>query len=133
MPDPNTLQSRRRAHLALAAVVSVVVVAALVLYRFPPEQYGFYPACPFFALTGWECPGCGMTRAVAALLHAHFAEAWHWNPLVFVVVPGALVWMGRLYWRAVSGERLLWPQISMVPFGATLFAVLLFTLGRNLQ
>lgn len=39
--------------------------------------------CPFYALSGIPCAGCGMTRAFFALLHLDLASAFHWHPAVF--------------------------------------------------
>lgn len=36
--------------------------------------------CPFKALTGILCPGCGMTRAFLALAEADLITAFHSNP-----------------------------------------------------
>ncbi len=40
--------------------------------------------CPIKAWTGISCPGCGMTRAWAALLHGDFYVALHFHPLFFL-------------------------------------------------
>ena len=39
------------------------------------------PFCPWRALTGWPCPGCGSTRAIVRLLHADIPGAMRFNPL----------------------------------------------------
>ncbi len=114
--------SRRRVWVALAAAVFV----AAVLYRFPPGEYGFYPGCPVYALTGWECPGCGMTRALAALLHGRVAEALRWNPLVLVVVAGFVGWMVA----AFRGGR--WPRVPNFAVGAMVVVAGVFMVVRNL-
>lgn len=44
--------------------------------------------CPVYALTGYPCPGCGLTRAGLRALHLDFAGAWKMNPFIFPV--GAL-------------------------------------------
>lgn len=38
--------------------------------------------CLFHTLTGFYCPGCGGTRALAALLHGNLAESLHYHPIV---------------------------------------------------
>jgi Protein of unknown function (DUF2752) len=123
---------RRHAHLALAAVLSAGAAMAAVLYRFPPTQYGFYPVCPIHRYTGWLCPGCGMTRALAALIHGNLHEALHWNPLIAIVVPGMIAWLAILYHRAVTGREQHWPKLSGVPLCSALAALAIFTVGRNL-
>lgn len=66
------------------AAVGMVVVAALV----PPGLLDRLPAlCLFRNLTGWECPGCGMTRAVLSLLRGDLATALHYNRMVVLVFP----------------------------------------------
>jgi hypothetical protein len=54
--------------------------------------------CPFKALTGIPCPGCGMTRAILAVTKGDFHGAFSYNPFSFFllfmvaisVVPGKL-------------------------------------------
>jgi hypothetical protein len=49
------------------------------------------PLCPVAGVLGWPCPGCGLTRAALALLGGHFAAAWRFHPLIYVVVPCVVV------------------------------------------
>ena len=59
--------TRRRWIANLVAVAAAS--AAYLLLRFPPETSSFYPRCPVFTWLHVYCPGCGGTRALAALLH----------------------------------------------------------------
>ena len=104
----------------MAAILGTILVLCFVLLRFPPGQYSFYPVCPIYAWTGFLCPGCGGTRALAALLHGHLAEAWHWNPLIFAVIPLILICAA---WR---------PRLPTVIWIGTILAVCLFGVLRNL-
>ncbi len=76
--------------------------AAAVLWRFPPDEYEFYPKCPVHEAFGLLCPGCGATRAASALLHGRFVEAMHWNALFVVALVSAAVY--RVFAR--SSRRL---------------------------
>jgi hypothetical protein len=95
-----TDRRRRVAH----GVVVALSVAAVVLRVWPPERYGFYPPCPIRALSGVLCPGCGATRALAALVRGDLHAAMTQNLLVVLLVPFAMVWVARWYWGAVRGE-----------------------------
>jgi len=133
----NPIHRRRQAHLALAAVVSGTVAVAAVLYRFPPETASFYPQCPFRALTGLLCPGCGATRALAALVHGHLAEALRLNGLVVMLLPILAAYGLAAYWRAISvpqrsGTQSLWPRIPNPAIVALLAVTLVFAIARNL-
>jgi len=105
----NVMERRRQVHLALAAVVSALAAMAMMLYRFPPEVYGFYPACPFFEAMGLLCPGCGATRALAALVHGHLGEAMRWNGLVVLLLPVLLGYAVVGYRRIAEGKA--WPRV----------------------
>lgn len=63
--------------------------AAAVIYGlFDPAKYAFFPKCPFRMLTGGlRCPGCGSQRAIHALLHLDFKEAFLHNPMVIISIP----------------------------------------------
>lgn len=45
------------------------------------------PLCGFKAVFGVPCPGCGMTRALSALLIGDLSAAFRYHPLVYVLGP----------------------------------------------
>lgn len=51
--------------------------------------------CPIKAFTGISCAGCGMSRALFALIHLKFKEAFYYHPLIFIMpalVPSFFFW-----------------------------------------
>ena len=113
----------------LVALVSVA--AGAVLYRFPPERYSFYPRCPVFRWTGWRCPGCGTTRALAALLHGKAAEALNQNALFVLLAPLLLAYFVVTYFRVMRNARFTWPQVSPATMQCLILLAAVFTLARN--
>jgi uncharacterized membrane protein YfcA len=77
----------------LAAFSVLAIAGVWVLYTFPPATSAFYPRCVFRELSGLDCPGCGTTRALHALLHGRIGEAFRFNamlfPLMIVALAGA--------------------------------------------
>jgi len=57
-------------------------VGAGLLWYFDPTKAGFFPVCPLYSLTGFACPGCGMTRGFHALLHGDIAGALGFNAMI---------------------------------------------------
>ena len=47
--------------------------------------------CPVHLLTGWSCPGCGISRFFLALLRLDLPGALSQNPAVAVLLP---LWLG---------------------------------------
>jgi len=72
---------------------ALALAASAVLYLYPPAEHSWYPVCPIFALTGWQCPGCGSTRAIYELLHGNLSAAFAWNPLAVIWVPMVAAWL----------------------------------------
>ena len=48
---------------------------------------GLAVPCPFRAVTGWLCPGCGVTRLCLALLRWDWTAAWNANPVLLLMLP----------------------------------------------
>lgn len=78
--------ARSVAAIALAA-------AAVAVYRLDPGATAVV-LCPYRALSGLACPGCGLTRAVHFLLHADPWTALAYNPLAFVAAPAMCAFVG---------------------------------------
>lgn len=77
----------RRVKLTLTISGIVALAAILLLYAGLNPADNPFPRCVFLSLTGFKCPGCGSQRALHALLHAEFGQAWHYNPLLIISIP----------------------------------------------
>jgi hypothetical protein len=108
------------------AAMALLPVAAS-LYVAPPGRVSFYPRCLFHEATGLFCPGCGATRALAALLHGHITEALHLNLLIVMLVPVATLYL------VFALRRAEWPRIPVPVSSALLAVAFLFTILRNIH
>ncbi|MEN6521001.1 MAG: DUF2752 domain-containing protein [Armatimonadota bacterium] len=84
----NTDKPRRKFIPFRLALSAAGTLAALTfLYVLNPNISRYLPPCPFHALTGLYCPGCGSTRAMHQLLHVHILAALDLNPLMVISLP----------------------------------------------
>jgi hypothetical protein len=114
------------------ALLAVGVLGCATLFLYPPTRTSFYPACPIREFFGIDCPGCGATRALAALLHGHLLDALRLNALFVLLLPIALASAIETYRRAVRPGNFLWPSPPSPAIYATLAATTIFTIARNL-
>ncbi len=115
-----------------AVPLTIAFAAAAILLRFPPALYGFYPHCPIHQYLHILCPGCGATRALAALLHGNLAEALHLNALTTLLTPVALLYAAACYQSLLSRRPLHLPHPPRAAIYATLAVAAAFTVARNL-
>ena len=54
----------------IVKVISIVLSFIIILigYYFLNAKYNFGIPCLFYKITGYQCPGCGITRALFSLL-----------------------------------------------------------------
>jgi hypothetical protein len=74
--------------------IFVVIILVVVGYYFllnPYEQDYFFISCPFYQISGYQCPGCGSQRAFHELLHLRIFEAIKQNVLFVLAIPYVLL------------------------------------------
>ena len=59
-----------------------IAIIVIILYLFICSVI-FGTVCPMVILTGFPCPGCGLTRAVVSILCGDFAAGFKYNPAAF--------------------------------------------------
>jgi hypothetical protein len=100
-----------------------ILAGGTYLYIFEPGKSGFFPFCPFRALTGLNCPGCGTTRCLHQLVHGEIGNAFKLNPLFMVFLPFALWLLLRYTWSAITGKpgktielkpQYVWPVLGLI-------------------
>ena len=126
-------QERRHTLYGLAAFFCFLSIAAYTLLKFPPELCAFYPRCPIHEYLYIDCPGCGATRALSALLHGHIAAAIHLNALaILVLLPAAILYSTITIAGALRNEDFRWPIIPIRVTYSVAAVTAAFTLFRNL-
>ncbi|MCL1856999.1 MAG: DUF2752 domain-containing protein [Kiritimatiellaeota bacterium] len=96
-------------------------MALAVVYWLNPEACRFYPRCPLYALTGWQCAGCGTLRALHQLLHGHLSRAIALNPLLLIIAPCLPALALKPAW--FRKPPVIWASVALV---------LAYTLLRNI-
>ena len=115
----------------MATLALLVLGGLLVIYFFDPAATALYPGCAFHRVTGLNCPGCGATRGMHALLHGDWRRALKDNALVMLT---GVVLLARAGWLGVERQRerpvaSLIPTWSLIPW---LVLALVFGVVRNL-
>jgi hypothetical protein len=77
--------------------------AYVALYD-PNTSSAIYPACPFKVITGLDCPGCGITRALHALVTGNPGQALDQNLLFVVALPVLVLWAVRALRSSITGR-----------------------------
>ncbi len=88
--------------------------------------------CIFLLVTGLQCPGCGISRMLMALVRLDFVSAFHYNPVVLLTAPMILFILIRcdidyIKTGTVSHERYRFFWI------AELVLLLVFGVFRNIS
>ena len=65
------------------------IALAVLIYFFAAEFIGYL--CPVRRLTGFSCPGCGITRAYKAFFTGDIRGAFYYHPLFLLPVPAVLI------------------------------------------
>jgi hypothetical protein len=76
--------------------VAGILLIPFILYFVPVDWLDQqHSICLYKNITGNECYGCGMTRAILSSLHFKFLNAFYFNKLFIIVLPLLIYLWGK--------------------------------------
>lgn len=131
LPPPPPRSSGLRGKWQPIGLAAAIGAGCIYVALVDPNTSTTFPQCPFKAMTGWDCPGCGVTRAVYALLHVDIVGALSHN-VAFVLALPFILW-ALVVWGARSVGRNL-PMFTWRPWMTVAGSILVvaFAVVRNI-
>src|SRR5687767_14688281 len=124
IPVSNDSQPIANRLLAAAGAATMLGGAAAVAY-FDPAKANFFPVCPLLALTGFACPGCGLTRGFHSLFSGDIIPAIDFNALIPLwAVMFAWIFVSLLLTAGRGRGLKMWP-----PYPRFLWVFMIVLLG----
>jgi hypothetical protein len=121
-----------RDRLTATAVVALAAGGLSVISLLDPSTSDLYPPCPFLALTGFYCPGCGTLRDLHQLTLGHPVAALDLNPLMVLLLPFVAYFLASHAMLAVTGRPLRKFFVRPALIWTLLGIILVYWLLRNL-
>lgn len=110
--------------LTTAALIGLPVAILLAVFGLPPVNV--HGPLHYLGIMG---PTCGITRGVMWFTRGELATAWQYNPLSLLMVPGAVLVLGRAVygwwtgrWLRVALRRNRW-LIAIVVLGTIMLTI----------
>lgn len=85
--------------------------------------------CLFQLFTGYYCPGCGITRMFISIFKFEFVQAFHYNSLLFLLLPLVIVYFVIYWWRWIHNRQMY--EVPNFIWTLLLIIVILFGVLRN--
>ena len=134
--DPFVVRERTRFERLHGPLITGGLVGGLTvaLHFRDPHSSGSWGYCPFYAMTGLYCPGCGGLRAVNDLTNGDLHGAASSNLVFVALVPLIVLWWVRWTSRAWTGAPVKGVAGRRASVSIAMFAVVLLVFGvvRNL-
>lgn len=127
--NKETEKSRR---IKKVMAVFAVLLAAGTAYGLITGWLGFGIPCPFHSITGFKCPGCGVSRMFISILRLDFKEAFNSNRLLFVTLPVIICLLGIDVFRYISLKPRRHTKIENTVYVILIVLFLVFAVLRNL-
>ena len=115
----------------LAFFLSAVLACGLA-YAGLCTVLGFVLPCPFYTVTGLQCPGCGVNRMCLSLLRLDFGAAWQYNPGLLSLSPALAALAVLTAWQYVKTGTLAQTRSAHVLTVFCIVWLLVWGVWRNI-
>lgn len=116
------MEKKKQIKNTIFTVASLILVAVLNQICFIIWGKGI--PCVFRLITGYQCPGCGMTHAIKEIVFGNFKGAMKYNFLCLNVLPLTVIYLAFRLVRAIrtgyEGFKIWEYSVLMVLFVVTI-------------
>ena len=106
-------------------LLGTMALLGLCFYFMIYQKLNIGIPCLFYKITGFYCPGCGITRMVFSLLKLDFYQAFRYNPFVF------FFFIFYLLYKIINIKCIF--QIKQQHIYLLLIITILFGILRNIE
>ena len=107
------------------------IIAIGLAYALFTTLTHLYIPCPFRLITGFKCPGCGVTHYCLAMLRLDLSAAFQANPFIFCLAPPALLYGIYRSYLYVKYDRIEYSLPEGIVLGLVAVAAIVFAILRN--
>lgn len=107
----------------------IFLIAGMLYYGFT-QWTGIYIPCLFYKLTGWVCPGCGISHLCSDLISFRFDTAFLQNPGVSILI---CIWLVFAMIQLIRRRSLLNSRESRILMFCSVVFLLVFGVLRNIN
>lgn len=108
-----------------------IVVALGAIYFCAVKFFKLSLPCPFYKITGYMCPGCGITRMLLCVAVGNFKEAIKYNPLLFFTLPLIVLFLSLETIRRIKNERYTLMPVTRIFLFVEITSLVIFGILRN--
>lgn len=108
----------------------LILISFLIIYFILNELLDVGIPCLFYEITGYYCPGCGITRLLFSLLKLDFYQAFRYNPLIFIlIIITGIYWLVKFILKKFMNISI---EIPNYVYYILLVIVIIFGILRNI-
>ena len=109
----------------------IILTIIIILYLIIGYKYKLYLKCPFKLITGFYCPGCGVTRMLYKIITLDFYQAFRYNPLLFVCFPFILFLLINNIYSHIKNKKALYKKIPELVWYILIIIFIIYGILRN--
>lgn len=121
-------------HLIIGLIKPIIVLLMLgFAYLLFFQRFEIGIPCLVYKITGYKCPGCGMTHALSEVWSGNYSDAWNYNALSITILPIVCIYLLYRSVREQMGKGdgfYIWEYIMLI---ILFVVVLLYGYIRNIN
>lgn len=119
--------------IKIISIIGIFIIG-LITYYYLNQNLNFSIPCLFHKITGYYCPGCGITRCLFSILEGKLYQAFMYNQLVFILLPFFIIYVTyNSYIYIFNKKNKLIKKIPNYIYIILLIIVISFGIIRNLD